>query len=101
MTLVLPGGREATFRAGSSRPLLDVALYAGVALPASCKQGTCSACCAKVLKGRVNNPDQRCIPPALVKEGYVALCCSTPASDVRLATHQGVNVRTWKAAHSK
>lgn len=37
VTLVLPGGKEAVFRAGSSKSIYDIASYAGVHLPASCK----------------------------------------------------------------
>lgn len=40
---------------------------------------------------------QTCLPPALLKEGYVAICCATPTSDVKLLTHQGPVVRKWKA----
>lgn len=71
VTLVHPSsGREYVFRAGggaSSRSLYDVASYAGVPLPASCKQGACTACCAKLLSGRVNQTGQTCVPPPLVK----------------------------------
>lgn len=37
VTLVLPGGKEAVFRAGTSKPIYDIASYAGVHLPASCR----------------------------------------------------------------
>jgi hypothetical protein len=37
VTLVLPGGKEAVFRAGTSKSIYDIASYAGVHLPASCK----------------------------------------------------------------
>jgi ferredoxin len=62
-----------------------------------CRQGTCTACCAKILSGRVSQPKQTCIPAQLLKEGYVALCCATPASDVKIQTHQGPAVKRWKA----
>lgn len=64
------------------------------------RQGTCTACCAKVLSGRVSQPKQRCIPAQLVKQGYVALCCATPSSDVKIQTHQGPAIKRWKAEHS-
>jgi hypothetical protein len=44
----------------------------------------------------VKQSKQSCLPPPLLKEGYVAICCATPSSDVRLLTHQGVAVRKWK-----
>lgn len=37
VVLVLPGGKEAVFRAGSSKSIYDIASFAGVHLPASCK----------------------------------------------------------------
>lgn len=49
VTLILPNGREAVFRAGTSKSIYDIASYAGVHLPASCKQGQCSACCCRIL----------------------------------------------------
>eukprot|EP00878_Enallax_costatus_P013712 GHUV01014341.1.p1 GENE.GHUV01014341.1~~GHUV01014341.1.p1 ORF type:complete len:126 (+),score=18.97 GHUV01014341.1:323-700(+) len=100
VTLVLPSGKEAVFRAGSNRSIYDIASYAGIHLPASCKQGACSACCCKVLEGKLNSPKNSCIPPALAKEGYVTICCATPATDVKLLTHQGPAVRKWKASQT-
>lgn len=97
VTLVLPGGREAVFRAGSSKSIYDIASYAGVHLPASCRMGTCTSCVCKLLAGHVKQPQQSCLPPPLLKQGYVAICCATPTSDVTLLTHQGAAVRKWKA----
>jgi hypothetical protein len=37
VTMVLPNGKEAVFRAGTSKSIYDIAAYAGVHLPASCK----------------------------------------------------------------
>lgn len=37
VTLVLPSGHEAVFRAGTSKSIYDIASYAGVHLPASCR----------------------------------------------------------------
>jgi hypothetical protein len=45
----------------------------------------------------VKQSKQSCLPQPLLKEGYVAICCATPTSDVRLLTHQGVAVRKWKS----
>jgi hypothetical protein len=48
-------------------------------------------------EGHVKQSKQSCLPQPLLKEGYVAICCATPTSDVRLLTHQGVAVRKWKS----
>lgn len=39
----------------AARSIYDYAEYNGVHLPASCKQGSCSACVAKVLQGWSNS----------------------------------------------
>lgn len=97
VTLDMPHGQHATIRAGANASILDIASFAGLHLPASCKQGACTACCGKVLSGHVKQPKQSCLPPELVQEGYVALCCATPTSDVHIQTHQGPAVRKRKA----
>lgn len=51
--------------------------------------------------GKVSTKGQTCIPPGLAKEGYVAMCCATPTSDVRILTNQvswGWRVPTMQAA---
>jgi hypothetical protein len=48
-------------------------------------------------EGHVKQPKQSCLLPPLLREGYVAICCATPISDVRLLTHQSVAVRKWKS----
>lgn len=83
--------------AAASALLLLVLLLFLLLLLRACRQGTCTACCAKVLSGRVSQPKQKCIPTPLLKEGYVALCCAVPASDVRIQTHQGPAIKRWKA----
>jgi hypothetical protein len=50
-----------------------------------------------VVAGSVKQPGQSCLPPPLVKEGYVTLCCAVPQSDATIQTHQGAAVRKWKA----
>ncbi|PSC70240.1 ferredoxin [Micractinium conductrix] len=92
------GGKTTTFNAPGGLSLYDAAENVGVSLPACCWQGSCSACAALVLKGKVSTKGQTCIPPGLAKEGYVAMCCGVPLTDVTLKTHQGPKVRAWRSA---
>lgn len=95
--LRLPNGKTAVIKASSDGPCIyDAAMFAGVSLPASCRQGSCTACCAKVVSGKVSTKGQSCVPPSLAREGYVALCVAHPASDVAILTHQGRVVRQAK-----
>jgi ferredoxin len=80
---LLPGGE--TFSAMADQPLLLAGLAAGLALPWSCRNGTCRTCIARVIEGRV----EHCIPwPGLSAEekaeGWALPCVACPRSDVTL-----------------
>ncbi|PJI97308.1 CDP-4-dehydro-6-deoxyglucose reductase [Acidovorax sp. 69] len=82
---LLPAGKVFVARAGES--LLDAAAHAGIRLPHQCKTGTCGACRALVLKGRVDGM-AGASPTALTTEeraqGQRLLCCSAAAGDLEL-----------------
>ena len=96
-----PGG--ASFSAGPDESILDAALRRGVALPYGCRNGTCGACRARVLDGRVHFPDGaelRGLTEREVRSGWTLLCQARASSDVRLATRAdgaGPAVRTLPA----
>jgi ferredoxin len=48
---IVPGGWHCSVAAGVT--LLEAAEVAGIALPSSCRNGTCRTCLAQVLQGRV------------------------------------------------
>jgi ferredoxin len=65
--------------------LLQAAEAAGVELPSSCRNGTCRACLAQLLEGRVRH----CVAwPGLSAEekaqGWVLPCVAVPEGDVVL-----------------
>lgn len=103
--LRMPNGKFAAFNMRSDGPsIYDAANYAGVSLPASCRQGSCTACCARVTSGTVKGKGSTCVPASLAKEGYITMCTSWPTSDVTIETHQGRAVRLANqeaAAHTK
>lgn len=80
---LLPGGD--TFDCAADQPLLLAALAAGLALPWSCRTGTCRTCIAQRVEGRV---EYRIPWPGLSAEekaeGLILPCVAEPRSDVTL-----------------
>ena len=79
-----PSGRQ--FGASADQPLLLSALAAGIALPHSCRNGTCRACLRPLLSGEVS---YRIEWPGLLPEErasgrWVLPCVAYPGSDVVL-----------------
>lgn len=78
---VLPG--ETSFAAPAGLSLLEAALLEGVALPNSCRNGTCRACASRLHAGTIRyriewpglSPDEK-------EEGLILPCVACPASDV-------------------
>jgi ring-1,2-phenylacetyl-CoA epoxidase subunit PaaE len=62
--------------------ILDAALNAGLDAPFSCKGGVCTACRAKVTKGKVEMMSNFALTDGEIDEGYVLTCQSHPKSDV-------------------
>ncbi|MGH8858604.1 MAG: 2Fe-2S iron-sulfur cluster-binding protein [Polaromonas sp.] len=73
------------FAAPASLPLLRAAELAGLALPSSCRNGTCRSCICRLTSGQVA---YRIEWPGLSaeekQEGYILPCVAHPSSDVVL-----------------
>lgn len=68
--------------------ILDIAEAAGIQLPAGCRQGTCSACVAKLVSGEVDQSEQKFLRSKELEAGYTVTCVAYPLSDCTLQTHQ-------------
>lgn len=68
--------------------ILDIAAAAGIRLPSGCRQGTCSACVAKLVSGDVDQSEQKFLRPKELEAGYTVTCVAYPLSDCTLQTHQ-------------
>ena len=66
--------------------LLDAAAAAGLQLPYSCAQGLCGTCKSTLVSGEVDMRHAGGIRPREIAAGKVLLCCSTPRTDVEIAS---------------
>jgi ferredoxin len=81
------------FDAPENETLLLAALEHGLRLPHSCRNGTCRACIAKLVTGRV---DYRIAWPGLSREekdeGWILPCVACARSDLVLDQPQAINL---------
>ena len=79
MTLANRGGREIVCRPGES--IADACERAGVAVPIACRYGGCITCAARLLSGRVRQPNATALNARQSRAGYVLLCVARPVTD--------------------
>lgn len=77
-----------TFPCRTDQTVLAAAEAAGVALPSSCCSGVCTTCAARILEGKVEQPDAMGVKAELQEDGFALLCVSYPRSDLRLLAGQ-------------
>lgn len=82
---VLPSGRTVPVLPGHS--LLQAALREGLAVPASCRNGSCRTCISRLVQGQVRH---RVDWPSLladeIAEGWILPCVAEPAAGCRALT---------------
>lgn len=66
----------------SQQSVLEAARAAGMRLPASCTQGMCGTCKAKLVTGQVEMRHKGGIRQREIDQGMVLLCCSKPLTDL-------------------
>ena len=70
--------------------ILDSAAAQGIALPATCRGGACSACVARLVAGpRPDQSEQSYLSQAELDSGFILLCVAYPTGDCQCKTHQG------------
>lgn len=79
---VLPSNHEFTVK--EEQTVLDAALEAGIVLPYSCRNGTCSTCKGKVVSGTYDagQAPQHILEPDDLSQGYTLLCQARPSTDL-------------------
>ncbi len=58
----------------------------GIVLPFACRNGCCTTCGVRVLRGEVYQPEALGISAALRAQGYALTCVGYARSDLELAT---------------
>ncbi|HEX7386147.1 MAG TPA: CDP-6-deoxy-delta-3,4-glucoseen reductase [Castellaniella sp.] len=85
---VQPGGQE--FPVAQGQTVLDAALAAGLVLPYSCRNGTCSTCRGRVVSGDYDAgpAPARILDGADLAQGYTLLCQARPSSDLVIEANE-------------
>ena len=93
ITLKTPEGETHTFECDDDTSILDALEEAGLEHNYSCRAGSCSSCCMKVLEGSVDQEDQFFLDDDQIEEGFALTCVARPTSDsVTLLTEQEENL---------
>ena len=66
---------------GETEAIIDVVEKAGHLLPIGCRYGGCITCAAKLIKGKVKQPNGRAINKRQSENGYILLCVARPQTD--------------------
>nr|QOU10726.1 ferredoxin [Spumella sp. Baekdong012001B8] len=77
-----------TIKGSNAKTLLELAEESNIALPYSCRAGSCSACAGKLLSGVVDQQNQKFLDAVQLESGYVLTCVAYPASNLTLQTHE-------------
>lgn len=79
---VVPSNQE--FTVDEEQTVLDAALDAGIVLPYSCRNGTCSTCKGRVVAGSWDAGDApaHILEASELNQGYTLLCQARPNSDL-------------------
>ena len=93
ITLKSPEGEVNTFECDGDTTILDALEEAGLDHNYSCRAGSCSSCCMKILEGTLNQEDQFFLDDDQLEAGFALTCVATPSSDsVTLLTEQEENL---------
>ena len=93
ITLKTPEGETHTFECDEDTSILDALEEAGLEHNYSCRAGSCSSCCMKVLEGSVDQEDQFFLDDDQIEEGFALTCVAKPSSDsVTSLTEQEENL---------
>ena len=70
-----------TLDVGADEPIYRAALAAGIQLPIACDYGGCITCAARLVSGKVRQPNATALNRRQSRAGYVLLCVARPKSD--------------------
>lgn len=70
-----------TLEVGEDEPVYAAALAAGIQLPIGCNYGGCITCAARMISGKVRQPNATALNKRQVQAGYILLCVARPVTD--------------------
>jgi len=92
ITLKSSEGEVNTFECDEDTTILEALEEAGLDHNYSCRAGSCSSCCMKILEGTLNQEDQFFLDDDQLEAGFALTCVARPTSDVTLLTEQEENL---------
>ena len=93
ITLKSSEGEVNTFECDEDTTILEALEEAGLDHNYSCRAGSCSSCCMKILEGTLNQEDQFFLDEDQLEAGFALTCVARPTSDsVTLLTEQEENL---------
>ncbi len=72
---------EYTLSVSEDETIYNAALAQGIQLPIGCHYGGCITCAAKMLSGKVRQPNATALNRRQSKAGYILLCVAYPTAD--------------------
>ena len=69
------------FKIGESEAIIDVVEQSGYLLPVGCRYGGCITCAAKLINGKVKQPNGTALNKRQSNDGYILLCVARPQTD--------------------
>ena len=79
-------GNTHSIRVPSDRYILHSFAKLGLEFPFSCRNGACTTCAVRVIKGDIAQPEAVGLSPHLQRKGYALLCVSYACSDLEVET---------------
>lgn len=87
------------FNTHDNEAIIDAAERHGHVLPIACRYGGCITCAAKLIKGKVRQPNGTALNKRQSQLGYILLCVARPKTDcvldVGVESHEGLYVNPF------
>ncbi len=81
-------GKQYVVEVPEDRYILQTAEQQDAQLPFLCRNGACTSCAAKIISGKLAQPEAMGLSPKLKEQGYALLCVSYPRSDLEVETQE-------------
>ena len=81
MRITIANRDQTVYQVKGRKPLLDELRDQGVDLPYGCRYGGCITCAAKLISGKVRQPNATALNKRQSQDGYILLCVAQPRED--------------------